>query len=262
MWVANASHSPSDNVAKIDVQTGSVLATVPVGQDPQGIAFDGVHVWVASNAENSLKRIDPATNVVTSFPLGPGALNPQGVAFDGRHLWTGNVVSDNITKVDATTGAVVGTFPAGDAANQVLFDGLAIWVTNQFSGVTKHDPDTGAILATYTSADGISTPYGLAFDGTHMWVANYGNDTVTKIDASTGNVVGSFPAGGPGPYLMAYDGRHILVTHADGSTVSSIDPETGAVANTTTVNISPSGVAFDGVNVWIVGGHPGKAIRR
>jgi YVTN family beta-propeller protein len=45
MWVTN---NESDNVSRIDAATGAVTGTVASGVGPQGIAFDGTNMWVAS----------------------------------------------------------------------------------------------------------------------------------------------------------------------------------------------------------------------
>jgi DNA-binding beta-propeller fold protein YncE len=39
-------------------------------------------------------------------------------------------------------------------------------------------------------------PYGLAFDGANIWAANFADNTVSKVQASDGAVLGTFPAGG------------------------------------------------------------------
>src|SRR5262249_52797958 len=45
IWVVNES---SSNVTKLRASDGNVLATVPVGAQPLGVAFDGANVWVAN----------------------------------------------------------------------------------------------------------------------------------------------------------------------------------------------------------------------
>src|SRR5256885_770184 len=40
-----------------------------------------------------------------------------------------------------------------------------------------------------------NTPAGVAFDGANMWVVNNGNNTVTKLRASDGKLLGTFPVG-------------------------------------------------------------------
>jgi len=44
--------------------------------------------------------------------------------------------------------------------------------------VSKIVAATGVIADTIAVGD---SPYGVAFDGTHMWVTNYDDDTVSKI---------------------------------------------------------------------------------
>src|ERR1039457_2020996 len=39
-------------------------------------------------------------------------------------------------------------------------------------------------------------PYGIAFDGASIWTANSGDNTVTKLRASDGTVLGTFSSGG------------------------------------------------------------------
>ena len=64
-------------------------------------------------------------------------------------------------------------------------------------------------------------PYGVAFDGTHIWTANFLDGTVSKIVAATGAVtdtidVGNFPWG------VAFDGTHMWVANGGDDTVSKI----------------------------------------
>jgi len=49
--------------------------------------------------------------------------------------------------------------------------------------------------------------YGIAFDGTNIWVANSGGNTVTKIRASDGSLVGTYHVSNP--WGIAFDGATI-----------------------------------------------------
>ena len=64
-----------------------------------------------------------------------------------------------------------------------------------------------------------NSPIGVAFDGTHIWVANAGDDTVTKLRASDGVSQGTFPVGSV-PVGVAFDGTHIWVANQISYTVS------------------------------------------
>src|SRR5664279_1565970 len=65
------------------------------------------------------------------------------------------------------------------------------------------------------------SPIGVAFDGANIWVANSGSSTVTKLQANTGAVVGTFQVGA-GPVGVAFDGANIWVANFDDSTVTKL----------------------------------------
>ena len=48
-------------------------------------------------------------------------------------------------------------------------------------------------------------PGALLFDGTNIWVANSGAKTVTRVNAATGAVTGTFAAGN-NPGALTFDG--------------------------------------------------------
>ena len=66
-----------------------------------------------------------------------------------------------------------------------------------------------------------NNPWGVAFDGSHIWVANYAGDSVSKIDAVTGGVVATIAVGNS-PIGVAFDGSHIWVANYGGASVSKI----------------------------------------
>ncbi|OHB79397.1 MAG: hypothetical protein A2W31_12990 [Planctomycetes bacterium RBG_16_64_10] len=71
IWVAN---SFANSVSRL-ANNGTLLATVPVGFQPTGVAVDSNgKVWVTNLDSNSVMRINPATNAVElTVDLGPGA---------------------------------------------------------------------------------------------------------------------------------------------------------------------------------------------
>src|SRR4029077_8815160 len=80
-------------VSVIDTATNSVVATIPVGIDPVGVAItpDGTRAYV-TNLFNSVSVIDTVTNtVVATIPLGTNQ-NPDWVAItpDGTRAYVTN----------------------------------------------------------------------------------------------------------------------------------------------------------------------------
>jgi hypothetical protein len=97
-----------------------------------------------------------------------------------------------------------------------------------------------------------TNPYGVAFDGANIWVTNFGSNNVTKLRANDGVLLGTF-AVGVNPYGVAFDGLNIWVTNTASNNVTKLRASDGVVQGTFAANINPSGIAFDGAYVWIRG---------
>ena len=95
-----------------------------------------------------------------------------------------------------------------------------------------------------------STPSGVAFDGANIWVANQVDDTVTKLRASDGTMLGTFAVASD-PYAAAFDGANIWVANVSSNTVIKLRASDGEVRGTFAVGSAPEGVAFDGANIWV-----------
>jgi YVTN family beta-propeller protein len=87
-------------------------------------------------------------------------------------------------------------------------------------------------------------------DGTDVWVANFGEETVSEIDASSGTVIRTIYVG-KGPYGVSSDGTHVWVSNSFENTVSEIEASNGHVIRTIHVGDSPYGVYSDGTHVWV-----------
>ncbi len=236
----------SNSVTELVAATGAVVNTVAVGTCPTAVAFDGVNIWVTNLYDGTVSSFAAAK--VTSTNTITVGNGPNGIAFDGVNIWVTNEYSNNVTKVVASSGAVAGTFPVGNRPQGVAFDGANIWVANETDNtLMKLLPSTGMILGTSTVG---MAPFQVAFDGTNIWVANYNGGTVTKVQAETGTVLNTFPVG-VNPYGVAFDGTNIWVTNSGSNTVTKLLAATGQNLGTFSVGSSPYSVAFDGANIWV-----------
>jgi YVTN family beta-propeller protein len=69
LWVA----TDHGKLERIDPSTEQVIATVPVGAFPVGIAAGFGSLWQVSHDDGTLTRVDPANNqVIATIPVGPG----------------------------------------------------------------------------------------------------------------------------------------------------------------------------------------------
>jgi len=98
-----------------------------------------------------------------------------------------------------------------------------------------------------------SAPYGIAFDGANIWVANNAADTVTKLRASDGVNIGTFTVG-QSPIGLAFDGANIWVAGGGTNTVTKLRASDGFNLGSFTFPAGslPYKIAFDGANIWVV----------
>jgi YVTN family beta-propeller protein len=149
----------SDNVSVVDTATRAVVATIPVGNGPQGVAVNaaGTRVYVANgDSPYGVSVIDTATNsVIDTFPVidNPGAIV---VRPDGKRLYVGLNFSGKVsvfnTEGDADTFVtnVTVASPSGMAAHP---DGTRIYIANDVF------PDaTLSVLDTATNTLGTPIP--------------------------------------------------------------------------------------------------------
>lgn len=95
-----------------------------------------------------------------------------------------------------------------------------------------------------------SNPTGVAFDGTNIWVANYGSNNVTKLRASDGANLGTFTVG-DNPVAIAFDGANIWTANENSNNVTKLRVSDGVNLGTFAVGTFPQGIAFDGANIWV-----------
>jgi YVTN family beta-propeller protein len=82
-----------------------------------------------------------------------------------------------------------------------------------------------------TSRPTVYEPAAVLYDGANIWVANAGNNTVMKIQASTGAISGTFAVGDT-PRGLAYDGANIWFANSQSNSVTKLRASDGASLGT------------------------------
>src|SRR5579863_7188590 len=95
----------SDEVRVLNAASEKVLASIPVGHVPRGIAIsqDGKRLYVTNAWSDTVSVIDTATRqVVQSLPTG---FEPSGVVVDhsGSTLYVANRLSGDVSVIDLAT---------------------------------------------------------------------------------------------------------------------------------------------------------------
>jgi len=175
-------------LARVDATTNGVTVILPVvpADDEGSIATSQDSVWLVTNKDGLLVRIDPKTNSVRQeIHLPPGSYNPM---YSEETIWVTNIERGTLIAVDANTGEVRKEERVGQQPRFLTAGEGSIWVLLQSDGsVTRVDAKT-----VYARAN---TPAGIPGHGGEIC---YGNGAVwatvidiplTKIDAKSGRVV-------------------------------------------------------------------------
>jgi len=93
-------------------------------------------------------------------------------------------------------------------------------------------------------------PVGVAFDGSNIWTANTTGNNITKVRALDGVTLGFFAVGNF-PIAVAFDGANIWAANFESATVSKVRASDGTTLGTFAVGSGPDGLAFDGANIWV-----------
>jgi YVTN family beta-propeller protein len=213
-------------VSLVDLGSGKVAATLPVGNAPHEVAVspDGRLALIANYGPreqpgSTLTLIDvPGAKVVKTIDLG-GYVRPHGLVFlDGRRALVTSEATKTLIEVDVEEGKVTRGFATGQEVSHMVAvtpDHSRAFVANIGSGtMTAIDLKAGKALGnvqTGAGAEGIDvTP-----DGRQVWVTNREANTVSVVDTATLEILGkidveSFPIRAK----VTPDGKRVLVSAA------------------------------------------------
>ncbi len=230
----------------------NVTATVAVGSDPFGVAYDNQSgdVFVTNSGSDNVSVL----NGTQPYPIGSVSVgvDPLGVAYDpvDGDVYVANNLSNSVSVVDPTTDAVVanvsvGSNPTGVAANPATGD---VYVANHGSAnVSVLAPFTHALVTTLTTEPG---PYGIAVDNRsgNVYVSDEHAANVTVINGTMVSDMKNISIPGYGTWLdlqgIVYDPADNLVWVAGGiNPMVVLSPVNESLV--TVLTFDPSGVAYD-----------------
>ena len=225
----------------------SVTQTIPVGQQPFGVAAAGGGlVYVANNGASTISIIDTATNAVTgtvAVGRGPGEVATDPAA--GR-AYVGNFTDGTVSVVDMAARSTIATLATGGLG--VAVDaGLARLYVTAPAQLTVFDTTTLQQVATVPAPSGTGW-WAVAVDPVrHLgYLGDLAGHGVTVLDLTTNAVVTTIDVGGPVRFALATDparGRVFAGTDTAPGRLLVIDATTNAVVRMATVGDFPSHLA-------------------
>ena len=193
----------------IDIMSGGVDATIPVGGEPEGVAIspDGRWVYMTSEEDAQVAVIDTRQNKVAAT-IKVGA-RPRSVSFspDGRRAYVSGENDRTVKVIDVSSHRVL---------NSVQLPG-----------------------ETMLPMDVIPSP-----DGRRIYVSTGRGGMVAALDAVSLSMQGSVKVGQrPWGIALSPDGRFLYTANGPSDDVSVVDTGTMAVVATVKVGTRPWGVA-------------------
>ncbi|QNI37759.1 NHL domain-containing protein [Edaphobacter albus] len=185
---------------------------------PGSVSADGSgNLYIADYGNNLIRKVDATTGIITtvagngsagySGDHGPAIAaqlnNPIRVSVDGAgNFYIADVGNSRIRKVDATTGIITTAADNLAIPNDVVADGSGnLYIAESLNRrIRKVDAATGIITTVagnsssgYSGDNGPATsaqlnyPNAVAVDGAgNLYISDYGNSRIRKVDAATG----------------------------------------------------------------------------
>lgn len=172
----------SDKLETIDLETGSVASSTPVGRQPHDAAAAAGRLFAGNELADSLSVIQDA-KVTTVLPM---PVQPGGVASNGRTVAVVGVRGRQMEVVDAVTLRPVGTIQSGVGPTHVVSgpDGRYYVADTQGDQVIVYTDQPK--LAKVGTAAAVGAPYGIAVDGgrRRLWVTLTARNQLVEYDIS------------------------------------------------------------------------------
>lgn len=236
------------NVAVIDLASGTLAATVPVGVAPDSIAVDPVTdvVYVVNAVSSTVSVIDGSSDTVTAtIPVSSARDAAGGIAVDpatdtvyvGVRQSSSSGPIDSVAVISGSSDTVTGTiaavppgcgFPLAIAVNPVTDTvyaafGGGCYNLDVINGATN--TVTATILQVQAEAIAVNPDTGTFF------VASYG-ETVSAYSGATDTVIGTVDLGEPTNSLAVNPGTGAVFANSDS------DPSAIYVINSTSTAIT------------------------
>ena len=275
-----------DSLVKIDTTSNEIVDVVRVGRNPGQVAIVGRYVFVTSQRDQTLHRIDLRSGEVTvsgAYAAG-GALAGAGrylwvvsekraevvridvesllpghriplrrdlahafVSLGGGSLWISEYTPATVSRYLLRTLELVQRLTLITAPVELTHSGNAAWVSlGESSELLRVDHSTGLTIRAPVGSGPSSPVFGFG----SIWTGSVADHAVWRMNPYDGRTTAIIPVGRAGFGLAVGSGSVWVTNHCDG-TVSRIDPRTNSVAATIETGHFPKWLAVGGGFAWV-----------
>jgi streptogramin lyase len=195
-------------------------------------------VWVSNEPRNSVSRLDPTGDAVTTFTVGKAPCS--GLAAGFGSLWVPNCGDSTVTRLDLKDGKTQATLPMtiADSEGGVATGAGSFWVLTDKKGtLARIDPATNKVVAEIYVAPG---SYAVAFGGDAVWVTSTEKNLLTRVNAQTNVIEETIAVGAKPRFLTVGEGAVWTLNQGDGS-ITRVDTKINKVVATIEAGIPGGG---------------------
>jgi YVTN family beta-propeller protein len=261
----------SHDVSVIDLASQKVVATVPVGRSPAGVAASSRagRVFISNPDSKTISVIDMRTQrVVQTLQAGDGPVGID-VAPDGSQVFATDWYRDQMLVFDVKAVALNSAQPVADhvarASIQVGKAPAGVAASDRVGIVFVAERDDDSVALVDVRAQQVRTrvrvgshPFALLFDAPRqrLYALNVQSDDVSVLDTHDPlrlAVIATIKVG-KAPYgaALTTDGALLYVTNQHDGSVSVIDAASLKVLRTLTGFDYPEGVAAHADKIYVV----------
>jgi len=222
---------------------------IPIGTAPLRVAAADDAIWVTSEPDGTLTKLDPESGKPVGKPLQLGA-GISGVAVGAGSVWVSDPRRGEILQVDPRSGAVARRIEVGGSPGPIAFGGGDVWVADENgAGVSAIDAKGGTVERRGVVPH--AAPLRLAVGAGGLWVSSASTGNVRRIDLSSGRIDAPIPVG-RGPAGVTVAQGLVWVANSRSATVTKVDPSIHAVlGDPIEVGGRPGGIDAGNSTVWV-----------
>jgi DNA-binding SARP family transcriptional activator/streptogramin lyase len=283
----------ANTLLELDPTTNQIVGSTPIGRDAAALEATSDALWIASERERTVSRIDLRTRAVKTigephpvafiahddrgniyvsgwdFPF-VWQIDPRtvqivrpftvktralGLAVGGGSLWVVDRLANAVTRIDLAQRRVAETIRVGVNPLASSFGYGALWVANGDSGtVSVIRPGATKPI----QVRGIPSPFAISAGDGGVWVASNGMHAVYRIDPDTHAIVKRIDLGTPDDFLYGVSAGPHGVWAVEDHHVVRINPANDRVVIRIPFprGTEPKAVASTATDVWITVGNP------
>ena len=226
-----------------------VSAPVAVGKPPLRIAAGSEKIWVLSEPEATLTRIDAETDRIVGAPIDL----PKGVAavaVGGGSVWVTDATSGELLRIDDESGAVTQRIDVGGHPGPLVYGGGRIWVADtKGAGITAVNAKGGRVVRRGLGPR--IAPLRLAAGAGSLWISSATTGQVHHIGLAAFAIGKTIPAGRHPAGITVAHGL-VWVADARSGSVIRLDPSVQAVSGPPIeVGEAPGGIDAGPKSLWV-----------